>query len=105
MVYKIFVGNEKIVLPNEYTIEERINYCIELVSKYEEYFTYEISSSKVRNGSASEKVKLRLDILGQYIYDASIDSIHNDNIITPDRRRRNNKREIVFSDIERNTNE
>lgn len=104
MVYKIFIENKKIELPNGYTLEERIEYCKELISKYEEYFTYEITTSKITSSSACEKVKLRLDILGQYIYDASTEG-RDDTVITPCRRRRNRNREVIFSEIERDTNE
>jgi hypothetical protein len=104
MVYRIFLDNKKIELPNHYNLEERIKICEQIIKENEEYFNYDIPTGKVSARSASEKVKLRLDIMGQYIYDASSVGV-DDTVITQWRKYRNKNREIVFSDLEGDNDE
>jgi hypothetical protein len=101
MVYKIYLdNNRKIELPNCYNLKERIELCEKIINENEEYFIYDIPVGKITANSACEKVKLRLMIMGEYIYDASSEGI-DDSVVTQWRKHRNKCKEITFTDLER----
>lgn len=68
MQYFIFLGSLKILLPSEYTLQERIDYVEDLIKSHEQYFRFLLPSSK--DNYVSELVEHRLSTLASYILTA-----------------------------------
>ena len=99
-MYRINLGDSEIKLPEYLSVQERIKLCEMITEEYPEFFTYEIPPSRYTGIHSSDRVKRRLRIMGEYIFDASPDK-REAHVITRYKQARNYKRELPFSALER----
>ncbi len=99
-MYRIDFDDEQVCLPEYLPLAQRIELCELLTELNPEYFTYELPPSKYTGIHASDRVKHRLSILGEYIYDSS-PTDEPSSVITRYKKTRNVKREVPFSALER----
>lgn len=93
MVFYIKIdGGIDIQLPIEYTLDERISFCDNIINEHPQYFDMALNSTSHR-----------LDIMANYILDAA----NKDGeypLLTAYKERRNKIKEITFSEIEQKYN-
>ena len=65
MQYFIYLGSLKILLPSEYSLQERIDYVDDLITSHEQYFRFLLASTK--ENYAADLVEHRLSTLASYI--------------------------------------
>lgn len=65
------MDNRKIELPNDLDLAERIELCQKIIDDNYEYFEYKLPTSTQGQIDSSEKVVIRLSVMGDYIYAAS----------------------------------
>ena len=96
-MFRIILTNEVIELDNNLSVDERIRVCEEIIAAHPEEFEYSIPTGKPKpiELDYSEKVKSRLNIMGEYIYQASPNSTTHPTI-TRYKEKRNRKREVVM---------
>ena len=61
MQYFIYLGSLKILLPSEYSLQERIDYVDDLITSHEQYFRFLLASTK--ENYAADLVEHRLSCL------------------------------------------
>lgn len=89
MSFYIKMDNEiDICLPNEYTLEERIQLCDQIINEYPQYFDMSLSNTSHR-----------LETMANYILDIANKDIEYP-VLTSYKERRNKIKEITFSEIE-----
>lgn len=71
MAWNIYMDDRKISLPGDLSLEERIALCEKIISENFEYFDYEIPGTTSATINSSDKVMIRLSVMGDYIYSAS----------------------------------
>lgn len=71
MAWNIYLDGQKISLPRELTLEERIALCEKIISENYEYFDYELPGTTSTTINSSDKVMIRLSVMGDYIYSAA----------------------------------
>lgn len=94
-MFRLILSNEVIELNNELPVEKRIKLCEDIIAMYPDEFEYTIPSGKPKaiELDYSEKVKSRLRIMGEYIYQAS-PSPERQTVITKYREKVDRVREV-----------
>lgn len=91
--YCVFMGEDKIKLPNNLNTQERIELCQKIIDEHPEYFEYIPPTGKYTKMHSSDKVKMRLATMGEYIYTSSTRG-KDSSVITDWKKYRNKKNEI-----------
>lgn len=96
-MFRIILTNDVIELDNELSVEERIKLCEKIIAAYPEEFEYTIPTGKPKpiELDYSEKVKNRLRIMGEYIYQASPNK-ERQTVITKYRQKKDRQREVIM---------
>lgn len=90
------MDREKVILPSDLNLQERIELCEQIIRDNFEYFDYQIPREASQIPS-SERVMIRLSVMGDYIIAAapSPDRVR----LTEYRERKISKHEILVDDV------
>lgn len=103
MSYFIKIDNESIELPTDKTYDERVELCLEIIAKYPDYFIQSVGSRDIRKNSASERVKVRFDIMASYLL-AADNSASDYKVISQYKNKVIKDTETSFSELENRYN-
>lgn len=103
MSYFIKIENKSIELPTNKTFDERVDICLGLIDKYPDYFTQSLGSSDARKNIASERVKIRFDIMASYLLTGTSNS-DGHKVITQYKDKVIKDNETLFSNLENRYN-
>jgi hypothetical protein len=103
MSYFIRIENHSIELPTDKTYDERVEICLKLIDEYPDYFTQSLGSSDARKNIASERVKVRFDIMASYLLAAS-DNSDGHAVISKYKDKVIKENESLFSELENRYN-